>query len=440
MSNFLAIATVTEAFRQVLNEAAAGSGVAGASATAVRPTSGANNGQPGNPPVAGVNVFLYQVTPNGAFRNVDAPTRRSDGTLLQPTRSAYDLHYLLTFYGSEPNYEPQRVMGNVLRVVHSVPALTRKRLESVKMSFPFLATSNLETEVEMVKLSMMPLNLEELSKLWSVFFQTTYNLSVAFQASVVIIDGTEISTPALPVQSRNIYVRPFEQPLIEQVLSKKLPADEPASGQPLVVGDTLVLQGRNLLGDVTRIRIGDQEVEPLEDSSNDQLSFVLDMPPFPADSLRAGAQGLQIVQKLLMGTPETEHAGNESNVAAFVLRPLVTAGAVSVSNHVVDGVTYCTDDITLDFTPPVGVRQRVVLLLNEFDPPSTRAARAYRFETPFTPPNPSDTFVTSIVARVSEVAAGDYLVRVQVDGAESPLDPGSDPDHPFFSSPQVTIA
>ena len=56
----------------------------------------------------GVNLFLYQVTPNGTFRNIDAPTRRSDGTLLQPTRSAYDLHYLLTFYGSEANLEPQR--------------------------------------------------------------------------------------------------------------------------------------------------------------------------------------------------------------------------------------------------------------------------------------------------------------------------------------------
>ena len=42
MSNFLSIAVVTEAFRQVLNEAAVGSGVSGASATAVRPTSGSS--------------------------------------------------------------------------------------------------------------------------------------------------------------------------------------------------------------------------------------------------------------------------------------------------------------------------------------------------------------------------------------------------------------
>ncbi len=439
MSNFLSIAVVTEAFRQVLNEAASGSGVAGASATAVRPTSGANNGQPGNPPTVGVNLFLYQVTPNGTFRNMDAPTRRSDGTLLQPTRSAYDLHYLLTFYGSESNLEPQRVLGNVLRVLHSVPVLTHKRLASVKMSFPFLAASNLEVETETVKLTIMPLNLEELSKLWSVFFQTTYNLSLAFQASVVIIDGTEVSTPALPVQSRNVYVRPFQQPIIEQVLSQKSPADEILPNQPIVVGDTIVLAGRQLRGDVTRIRLGESEITPAE-VSDTQIKFLLDMPPFAAQSLRAGVQALQVIQPLMMGTPETEHGGYESNVAAFVVRPTLTASISPVSNHLVDGVTLCTDDITLNFSPRVGVRQRVALLLNEFDPPLTRPARAYRFDVPFTPSNPADASVASIVTQVAEVAAGDYLIRVQVDGAESLLDPGSDPDNPFFASPKVTIA
>ena len=30
-----------------------------------------------------MNVYLYQVTPNAAFRNVDLPTRRADGTLVK---------------------------------------------------------------------------------------------------------------------------------------------------------------------------------------------------------------------------------------------------------------------------------------------------------------------------------------------------------------------
>jgi hypothetical protein len=439
MSNFLSIAAVTEAFRQVLGEAATASNVAGATATAVRPTSGTSNGQPGQPPTTGVNLFLYQVTPNGSFRNVDAPTRRADGTLIQPSRSAYDLHYLLTFYGSEANLEQQRILGSVLRALHAVPVLTHKRLETVKMSFPFLAAANVETEAESIRLTMQALNLEELSKLWSVFFQTTYNLSLAFQASVVFIDGTEVASPALPVQSRNVYVRPFVQPVVERVLSQKTPTGEALPDRAIVVGDTVVLQGRQLQGDVNLVRLGELEITPLEVNET-QIKFLLDMPPFTPQSLRAGVQGLQVIQQILMGTPEMPHEGVESNVVPFVLRPTVTAGAVSISNHVVDTVTLCTDDVTLNFSPRVGVRQRVVLLLNEFNPPTTRPPWAYRFEVPFTPANPADTSVASIVTRVREVAAADYLVRVQVDGAESPLDPGPDPDNPFFSAPLVTIS
>ncbi len=439
MSNFLGIATVTEAFRQVLNEATITSGVAGASATAVRPTSGANNGQPGSPPKDGVNLFLYQVTPNGAFRNADTPNRRSDGSLIQPTRSAYDLHYLLTFYGSEMDLVPQRVLGSVLGVLHSLPLLTHKRVESAKMSLllPFLAASNLEIELETIKLNIIPLNLEELSKLWSVFFQTTYNLSVAFQASVLFIDGTDISAPALPVYRRNFYMRPIDQPVIDQVLSQKTLADPAESNSPIVAGDILVLAGRQLRGDIVSARIAGIEVVP-DEVSDTQVRVSLKSPPFPVDSLRAGVQGAQLIYRLNMGTPETQHQGFESNAAAFVLRPQVTPGAVLITkSFTVDLVKYKNATLTLNLDPKVGSGQRLVLLLNEYNPPPNRAARAYRFEIkmPALPPDP----VGQLDALVTSVAEGSYLVRVQVDGAESLLDPGPNPEAPKYVGPLVNI-
>ena len=83
--------------------------------------------------------------------------------------------------------------------------------------------------------------------------------------------------------------------------------------------------------------------------------------------------------------------------------------------------------VTADIAPAVGKRQRVTLLLNEFDAPDTRPARAYRFvvtshsqPTPpaTTPPDTSPSLTMPFVA----VLPANYLVRVQVDGAESPLD------------------
>jgi hypothetical protein len=91
MSNFLAIATVTAALRQTLN-AVAGIDVPGAEVTTMRPDEPTNTD-------ARVNIYLYQVTPNAAWRNADLPTRRNDGGLVQRPQVALDLHYLLTFYG-----------------------------------------------------------------------------------------------------------------------------------------------------------------------------------------------------------------------------------------------------------------------------------------------------------------------------------------------------
>jgi hypothetical protein len=120
-------------------------------------------------------------------------------------------------------------------------------------------------------------------------------------------------------------------------------------------------------------------------------------------------------------------------VAAFVLRPtIVTATAAPGGGpHV--------DRITLNVSPPIGVDQRVVLFLNEFDAPSTRRPYSYRFDVKVTPTHPTDETVNPILIRVRDVAAGQYLVRIQVDGAESPLDVDTDPSNPRFTTPRLTI-
>jgi hypothetical protein len=213
MSNFLAVATVTAALSQFL-QAAVGPDVPGATVTTLRP-----DGNGGGMPPTGVNIFLYQVTSNPAWNGMDLPTRRSNGDLIQRPQAALDLHYLLTFYGAEAQLEPQRVLGSVVRALHARPVLTREiiRQTIAKPAFLFLAKSNLADAVELVKFTPLSLSLEELSKLWSVYFQTQYSLSVAYQGTVVLIESEESTHSALPVSARNIYVSPFRQPLIEAV-------------------------------------------------------------------------------------------------------------------------------------------------------------------------------------------------------------------------------
>jgi hypothetical protein len=440
MSNYLAIATVTEALRQLVEEGASDA-ITGARALVVRPPSNLSGNHPAGHPDVYAGVYPYQVTPNVAWRNAETPTRRSDGSVVRPTRAAFDLNFMLSFYGDDNILEPQLVLGAVLRKLSARPVLTKEDIIQAKTSAVgnALVDSDLETEAEQVKFTLLPLSLEELSKIWSIFFQTSYQLSVAYHASVVFIDGTEIASPALPVQLRNVYVRTFEAPVIERVLSKALLADQPSASRAILSGDILVLSGYRLQGDVTRVRLAGVEITP-DTVSPTEVTVGLAAPPFPADTLRAGAQGVQILHRINMGTPETEHKGFESNVAAFVLRPSVVPGGVNfTATSVVDATTFHDAKVDLTFTPRVGVDQRVVLLLNEFDPPSSRSAYAYQFNVKVVPANPADISVATLTAEVTHVASAKYLVRVQVDGAESPLQPDANPLDPKFIAPQVNL-
>ena len=207
MSNFLAPATVTAALQLMLSDgiAAEGAGMPGSTNVVInRPDAVSDPDQPQ------VSIYLYQVVPNPQWRNADLPTRGGRGELLRNPRAAIDLHYLLTFFGNETQLEPQRIMGSVVHLLNDEPVLTTPRIVNAINAVGSLATSNLANEIERVKFTPIAYSLEELSKLWSVFGDTSYRLSVAYSASVVFVEASApIRPPALPVQEREVIVVPW---------------------------------------------------------------------------------------------------------------------------------------------------------------------------------------------------------------------------------------
>jgi hypothetical protein len=400
MSNFLAIATVTAALQQLL-QPPVNAAVTGAKVGFSRP-----DGPGGGTPCPGVNVYLYQVTPNAAFRNVDLPSRRSDGTLVRKPLAALDLHYLFTFQGNDAALEPQRMLGAVASTLQDQPLLSTDDIHTAVSSNSFLTTSDLANQVERVRFTPTALTLEEFSKLWSAFFQVEYSLSAAYQASVVLIESEEAPQTALPVQARNLYVSPFQYPTITQVVSQA------GADQPILPTSTLVIQGTNLLGAVTQVRIGNVTVTP------PTVTLKAIIMPVPANA-QAGVLELQVIEQLELGTPPVPHSGFESNVAPVVLHPVILPTSAT------------TDQIVVSITPPVQAQQRVTLLLNEATTPPPAPA-AYSFLLP-----PVTATTSSLTFAISGVGGGTtYLVRVTVDGAESPLN--LDPTSPTYG-PTVTI-
>lgn len=428
MSDFRSVAAVTETLREMLEVAVREDfgcipPSCQVTATAIRPVAQGNEGQ-NNLPEVGVNIFLYGVSPNPSWRNSELPTRRADGSVVQKPRIPLDLSYLLTFYGNEALLEPQIVLGSVIRALHAHPILTREEIRTAVNPKEALKDTDLDAEIELVKLTMMPLSLEELSKFWSIFFQSPYVLSIAYKASVIFIDGRGQPRRALPVAEPLVYVEPFRHLTITSVEAEGGP------GVPITADSKLIIRGRNLMGDVTKVSFGDILREPGE-IGEERIGIQLLNPPVPAEALRAGVQGVQVVHERMMGKPPAPHRGVESNVFAFVLRPSV-ANISATSLTDVDGIP--TSVISVGIMPPVFRGQRAILLLNEKEPVG-HPGKAYSFPIP---PVSQDS-IDFLEFKAQRIEPGEYIVRIQIDGAESPVDVTGGPAAPKITGPVVSI-
>ena len=199
MSNFLAVATVTEALREFIARNLTDLPLA-VNVSAQRPPTEL----PSEPTIT---VFCYSVNPDPQMRNLDAPTRASDGTLIKVPRAALDLDYLISFYGDESQLVPQRLLGCVVRALYVEPTLSRDDILAAQAQ-PFLVGSNLDADPQRVRFTPTHQDIDELYRLWTMMTGTQMALSLTYQATLVFIDGPEPPAADHEVLTRNITVIP----------------------------------------------------------------------------------------------------------------------------------------------------------------------------------------------------------------------------------------
>jgi hypothetical protein len=420
MSNHLAVATVTATLQKMLQDTVQAD-VEGARVTTVRPD---NLGR--GTPETGVNVYLYRVNPVN-WRNADLPSRRSTGDIIKRPQIALDLHYIFTFYGNEVELEPQRLLGSVIRSLHTQPILGREVIQDTIDTTPlrYLRESDLDLQVEMVKFMLLPLSTEELSKIWSVFFQTPYTLSVAYHATTVLIESEEIPKRALPVRETRVTVIPT-RPIINQIISldKRTKTWSMTSERLILADSPLKIRGTSLRGEITRVKIGETEI-PVEEGKNTEISVNLGL--FPQNALRAGVQGLQIIHR----KASDPHWEVDSNVFPFILLP--TLKELEVAEVEEEG-SLRSAKVNLLTHPIVGQKQRVFLSLNQIG-----AAESAQHSFPVSSREEDSDRLT---VQIKSVQAGEYLVRLQVDGAESLLEIDHSSESTTsgqFIAPKITI-
>jgi hypothetical protein len=244
------------------------------------------------------------------------------------------------------------------------------------------------------------MSVEEISKIWSAL-QSQYRPTAVYKASVVLVQSEKSVRPALPVQARHVAILPFERPAIDLIQSQENDAAPIVENQPILAGYNLVIDGQRLRGDVTRVLIDGEDIVPDDDKVTAQRIIVA----LPG-TLQPGLHSVQVAHRVDFGTgfSSEPHRGFESNVAPFVLAPrITTASPVNVAPN---------STLSLGIAPPIGPAQRATLLVG-----------ASTISIPARPPN--DVPASSLEFPIPALAAGDYLLRVQIDGAESPLEIGN---------------
>ena len=421
MSTALAIAGVTAALRDLLNDGLINhnvSGTLGSSVTVsvlapdrVVPANGTETSQ--------INLFLYLVTPNPGWRNEQLPSRDGTGRLrLGNAPLALDLHYLLSVY-SNGDLHAEVLLGYAMQLLHEMPVLTRDAIRTALNPSPNVGTalppalralvdSGLEDQIELIKLTPQYLNTEEMSKLWTAM-QSHFRPTAAYAASVVLIQSGQPTRAPLPVLSRGpvdpvtkrdrgVVVNPGLVPAVPMLSAIVPPLHQPVAR----IGDTIDLRGHHLDGANREVRLVNDRFDI------DMVIPALALPATGADALVQFTLGASLAATLPVGlygmTARVVRPGEtdarETNRLSMVLAPQMTNLPLAVARDAAG-----TANFSIDFVPALRDGQTAVLALGQ---------KEYLPQTAGSP-------AASLVFAIPNAPAASLLARLRIDAIESPI-------------------
>jgi hypothetical protein len=400
MSNTLAISAVSAAFlRRLLS--AANAAVPSAKVRLGAPT--AKLSEDAKPLV---NLHLYRIEPNAAHANDHMPSRGGNGQSRGPSKLALNLHYVLSFYGDQDKFEPDLMLGEVLLDLEHQPALSKSTISDAIDDNDEIEDSDLAKALARLRVTRQLMTIDDFSKVWSIFYQVPYALSLTYEVNHVVIESTDVAPVPAPVAQAGLWVSPISALRLDSA------GAEPGSPIPPVWGGRLHVNGKGLARPGLELEVdGVQLVMTDIVQRPDALEVPLEAGTFVGGELSVGVHRLQaIAPKAVSDQPE--HLRARSNALAFALSPAISIDSVTAP----PGGTTASGTVDIIFSPAIGSSQSVRLLLD-----SREAGSAEQIVLPGRDPsdgNPSDS---SLSFSFTDLPRRSYLVRADVDGLISPV-------------------
>lgn len=395
MSDDLAIAAATATLRSLL-DVGMGSGTVNVTASAL------DKARSGGGPQ--VNLFLYQAQIDAAWRNQDIPGKVKPGETGRPPLPL-TLFYLLTAYHDDKDdVQAQKLLGRAMRILHDHPLLGSTEIKDA------LPLSNLHEQIERVRITLQPLPIDEVSKLWAAF-QTPYRTSVAYQVSVVLIESRRSAKAPLPVLRRG-------------------EDDRGVASQPDLESPFPTLTGLVLPNGQASARLGDEVTLLGHHLDQGTLTVLVNPPVAPPTPVQVLEQTATAVRIKLLNAVKRWSAGvytvalelkdgsrvNVTNALPFALAPRVTSATSPVPRGPAPDLKA---EITLKCSPEFHSGQRAALLLGDREVPALPLAL---------PPPPAPQQTDTLKFEVLQAPLGKHFLRLRIDGVDSFLiDPAADP-------------
>jgi len=384
MSNALAIAAVTATLRALLIRKL---GIANVTARALDK---AREGVTGDQ----VNLFLYQTAAVCTWRNMDMPRQLKPGETGHPPLPLV-LSYLLTAYSDDKDdVKGQMLLGQAMGALHDHPLLDASEIEDATQAE--VPGSDLHRQIERVRITLQPMPLDELSKLWTSF-QASYRTSAAYQISVVLIESTRPAKAPLPVLERGkgdpgVASQPDLVPPFPTLLELLLPAGQSA----VRLGEMLTLRGHHLDGDEVTVRLTNphlSESGPLTIEQATASEIQVRLTDDPARWV-AGLYGASVAVT-------NDDDARTTNELPLTVAPRITSALPLDVARQGDG----SATIELSCSPRVLPGQRAALLLDGREVPAE--------------PHPAAT--DSLRFIVADAPLGKHFLRLRIDGVDSLL-------------------
>jgi len=350
---------------------------------------------------------------NAAWVNADMPRQVKPGeSAISPL--PLNLYFLVTAFGRDDDAaQPfgHELLGKAMSVLYDHPVLSADDIRAA--THIALPRTDLDRQVERIRITFHPLTIDELSKLWTGFAMQ-YRLSAAYEVAVTLLESTRATRTPLPVLARG----PGDQGFASQGdLTPPLPTlfsiAPPGTNPSARLGDVLSVTGVHLDGTnvgvqfITASWTAPVEIAPQPGATSTALS--VQIPNLP----HAWPAGFYTADVLVQRAGETFR--RETNQLAFSIAPSMTIVPASAP---AGAIVY-----TATVTPDVLPAQRATLMVGDSE----------FLADPLVAPSGTLTFSTS------GLVAGTYSVRLRVDGVDSLLVDRSKTPPVYDTAQQVKV-